>query len=278
QVDVDLGTISSMHPQKAEQLIDIVVNPKFTHDFGSETSQSSPGRPPTTPCADQAVGPLPGEALPSPCWWGQSQWAALGNRSPDSELRQLRPSCLPQDGDVQRHLYLQDVITQVAAEPERPRVPEFTCQVAGCCQAFDALEDYEHHYHTLHGNVCSSCKRAFPSGHLLDTHIQEWHDSLFQILAERQDMYQCLVEGCTEKFRTSRDRKEHLVTHHLYPADFRFDKPRKGRRYVGARGSRLLSSAGLRVCGLRGCGRPRAAPLTPNVTFSCGLTLGVGSY
>ncbi|ELR59466.1 Zinc finger protein 511, partial [Bos mutus] len=135
-----------------------------------------------------------------------------------------------QDGDVQRHLYLQDVITQVAAEPERPRVPEFTCQVAGCCQAFDALEDYEHHYHTLHGNVCSSCKRAFPSGHLLDTHIQEWHDSLFQILAERQDMYQCLVEGCTEKFRTSRDRKEHLVTHHLYPADFRFDKPRKGRR------------------------------------------------
>lgn len=68
------------------------------------------------------------------------------------------------------------------------RVPEFTCQVAGCCQVFDALEDYEHHYHTLHRNVCSFCKRAFPSGHLLDTHILEWHDSLFQILAERQDM------------------------------------------------------------------------------------------
>ena len=112
------------------------------------------------------------------------------------------------------------------------RVPEFTCQVAGCCQVFDALEDYEHHYHTLHGNVCSYCKRAFPSAHLLDTHILEWHDSLFQILAERQDMYQCRVEGCTEKFRTSRDRKEHLVAHHLYPADFRFDKPRKGRGYV----------------------------------------------
>uniref|UniRef100_A0A8C9E5S3 Zinc finger protein 511 n=1 Tax=Phocoena sinus TaxID=42100 RepID=A0A8C9E5S3_PHOSS len=109
------------------------------------------------------------------------------------------------------------------------RVPEFTCQVAGCCQVFDALEDYEHHYHTLHRNVCSFCKRAFPSGHLLDTHILEWHDSLFQILAERQDMYQCLVEGCTEKFRTSRDRKEHLVMRHLYPADFRFDKPRKSR-------------------------------------------------
>ncbi|XP_032464814.1 zinc finger protein 511 isoform X1 [Phocoena sinus] len=134
-----------------------------------------------------------------------------------------------EEGDVQRHLYLQDVLTQVGGAPERPRVPEFTCQVAGCCQVFDALEDYEHHYHTLHRNVCSFCKRAFPSGHLLDTHILEWHDSLFQILAERQDMYQCLVEGCTEKFRTSRDRKEHLVMRHLYPADFRFDKPRKSR-------------------------------------------------
>lgn len=67
-------------------------------------------------------------------------------------------------------------------------MPEFTCQVAGCCQVFDVLEAYEHHYHALHRNVCSFCKRAFPSGHLLDTHILEWHDSLFQILAERQDM------------------------------------------------------------------------------------------
>ncbi|XP_073096185.1 zinc finger protein 511 isoform X3 [Manis javanica] len=134
-----------------------------------------------------------------------------------------------EDGDVQRHLYLQDVLTQVAAAPERPRVPEFTCQVAGCCQVFDALEDYEHHYHTLHRNVCSFCKRTFPSGHLLDTHILEWHDSLFQVLSERQDMYQCLVEGCPDKFKTSRDRKDHLVRRHLYPADYRFDKPRKSR-------------------------------------------------
>uniref|UniRef100_A0A8C0TUJ9 C2H2-type domain-containing protein n=3 Tax=Canis lupus TaxID=9612 RepID=A0A8C0TUJ9_CANLF len=134
-----------------------------------------------------------------------------------------------EDGDVQRHLYLQDVLTQVAEEPERPRVPEFTCQVAGCCQVFDSLEDYEHHYHTLHRNVCSFCRRSFPSLHLLDVHILEWHDSLFQILSERQDMYQCLVEGCAEKFKTSKDRKDHLVRRHLYPADFRFDKPKKSK-------------------------------------------------
>ncbi|KGL77244.1 Zinc finger protein 511, partial [Tinamus guttatus] len=42
--------------------------------------------------------------------------------------------------------------------------------------------------------------------------------------------YKCLVEGCVEKFKSSKDRKEHLVTAHLYPADFRFDKPKKIKR------------------------------------------------
>ncbi|KFU85275.1 Zinc finger protein 511, partial [Chaetura pelagica] len=39
--------------------------------------------------------------------------------------------------------------------------------------------------------------------------------------------YKCLVEGCAEKFRSSKERKDHLVTVHLYPADFRFDRPKK---------------------------------------------------
>ncbi|CAN0232906.1 unnamed protein product [Bubo scandiacus] len=107
------------------------------------------------------------------------------------------------------------------------RVSEFSCHISGCCQVFDTLEGYEHHYNTLHRNVCSFCKRSFPSGHLLDIHILEWHDSLFQIMAEKQNMYKCLVEGCAEKLKSSKDRKDHLVTVHLYPADFRFDRPKK---------------------------------------------------
>ncbi|XP_069867484.1 zinc finger protein 511 isoform X1 [Dipodomys merriami] len=132
-----------------------------------------------------------------------------------------------EDGDVQRHLYLQDVLTQVAAPPEKSRVPEFTCQAAGCGRVFAALEDYQHHYQMLHRNVCSRCRRALPSAHLLEAHLLEWHDPLFQILAQRRAMYQCLVEGCPEKFKTSQDRKDHMVRLHLYPADFRFDKPKK---------------------------------------------------
>ncbi|XP_064518199.1 zinc finger protein 511 isoform X1 [Pseudopipra pipra] len=107
------------------------------------------------------------------------------------------------------------------------RVSEFSCHISGCCQVFDTLEGYEHHYNSLHRNVCSFCKRSFPSGNLLDIHILEWHDSLFQIMAEKQNMYKCLVEGCPEKFKSSKDRKDHLVTVHLYPADFRFDRPKK---------------------------------------------------
>ncbi|XP_039927367.1 zinc finger protein 511 [Hirundo rustica] len=132
-----------------------------------------------------------------------------------------------EDGDVHRHLYLQGVLTSLEEVAERPKVSEFSCHISGCSQVFDTLESYEHHYNTLHRNVCSFCKRSFPSGNLLDIHILEWHDSLFQIMAEKQNMYQCLVEGCTEKFKSSKDRKDHLVTLHLYPADFRFDKPKK---------------------------------------------------
>ncbi|XP_058019158.1 zinc finger protein 511 isoform X2 [Ahaetulla prasina] len=107
---------------------------------------------------------------------------------------------------------------------------EFSCQIGGCSQVFNTLESFEHHYNMLHRNVCSSCKRAFPSTHLLDVHILEWHDSLFQIMAEKQNMYQCLVESCPEKFKSSKDRKEHLITVHQYPSNFRFDKSLKAQR------------------------------------------------
>ncbi|XP_067876456.1 zinc finger protein 511 [Heterodontus francisci] len=134
-----------------------------------------------------------------------------------------------EDGDIHRHLYLRNAITSVG-EVERPKVSEFCCHIAGCSQLFDTLENYEHHYNTFHRNVCSSCKRSFPSSHLLDIHILEWHDSLFQILAAKQNMYLCLVESCTEKFKAFSDRKKHLIKVHGYPSDFRFDKPKKPKR------------------------------------------------
>nr|XP_006630386.1 PREDICTED: zinc finger protein 511 [Lepisosteus oculatus]XP_015201959.1 PREDICTED: zinc finger protein 511 [Lepisosteus oculatus]XP_015201960.1 PREDICTED: zinc finger protein 511 [Lepisosteus oculatus]XP_015201961.1 PREDICTED: zinc finger protein 511 [Lepisosteus oculatus] len=134
-----------------------------------------------------------------------------------------------EDGDIQRHLYLQDAATSVAEATDRPKVSEFQCHIAGCRELFDTLEGYEHHYNALHRNVCGHCRRSFPSGRLLDIHIPEWHDALFQVLAERQNMYQCLVEGCDVKLKTSGERKDHLIKKHSYPPDFRFDKPKKSK-------------------------------------------------
>ncbi|KAM8924585.1 zinc finger protein 511 [Pelodytes ibericus] len=132
-----------------------------------------------------------------------------------------------EDGDVHRHLYLQGVLRSTREVEERTKMSEFRCQAEGCSQLFNTLQSYEHHYNTRHRNVCATCTRSFPSARLLDIHILEWHDSLFQIMAEKENMYQCLVEGCMEKFKTRQERKDHLITTHLYPADFRFDKPKK---------------------------------------------------
>ncbi|XP_044536869.1 zinc finger protein 511-like [Gracilinanus agilis] len=136
-----------------------------------------------------------------------------------------------EDGDIQRHAYLQDVVQRVSQGPEPGRtLPAFGCSVAGCPQLFESLEAFEHHYRVLHTHVCASCRRSFPSERLLDAHVLEWHDALFQLLAERQSMYQCLVEGCALRFASSRQRREHLISTHRYPPDFRFDQPRKARR------------------------------------------------
>ncbi|XP_016090443.1 zinc finger protein 511 [Sinocyclocheilus grahami] len=128
-------------------------------------------------------------------------------------------------------MYLQEVVTAIADDEHPPTISEFRCHIAGCRQLFDTLEGYEHHYNSLHRNVCSNCKRSFPSNRLLEMHILEWHDSLFQIMAEKQCMYEYLVEGCGLKFKTSKERKDHLIRTHSYPADFRFDKAKiSGRK------------------------------------------------
>lgn len=134
-----------------------------------------------------------------------------------------------EDGDIQRHMYLQDLYISEADDQPTLSVSEFACHISGCSAVFSTLEEYEHHYNSLHRHVCCSCRRSLPSARLLDIHIQEWHDSLFTILAQRQDMYQCLVEGCGQKFSTGKHRKDHLVRIHKYPPDFRFDKTKKDR-------------------------------------------------
>uniref|UniRef100_A0A670HLZ7 Zinc finger protein 511 n=1 Tax=Podarcis muralis TaxID=64176 RepID=A0A670HLZ7_PODMU len=111
-----------------------------------------------------------------------------------------------------------------------PAAAAFSCPAVGCAQVFDSLASCEHHYGLLHRSACSACQRAFPSAHLLHLHLLEWHDALFGVMAEKRSLYQCLVESCPEKFKNSKERKEHLVRVHCYPSDYRFDKPVKAKR------------------------------------------------
>ncbi|CAG5122510.1 unnamed protein product [Candidula unifasciata] len=103
----------------------------------------------------------------------------------------------------------------------------FICGLGGCKQAFTSLAGYESHYHTCHNYVCSTCRSSFVSAFLLDIHLEENHDSYFQVLSSRTDMFRCLVESCSLKFRTPDLRKDHLIKVHKLPANFMFHKPIK---------------------------------------------------
>lgn len=106
----------------------------------------------------------------------------------------------------------------------------FECGQQGCTKKFSSLATYESHYHSCHHFVCATCRRVFVSSFMLDVHIQENHDSYFQILSSRIDMYQCLLESCGLKFRTQDLRKDHLVNIHKYPSNFSFHKPISEKR------------------------------------------------
>ncbi|XP_070548258.1 zinc finger protein 511-like [Ptychodera flava] len=149
--------------------------------------------------------------------------------------RRLQPdNAFFEDGDVACCILLKQIpLDEDEDENMHDRVPEFKCHEAGCKEFFTSVSAYEMHYNSKHRHVCSHCKRFFPSDHLLDIHILEWHDTMFQILAQTKNMYRCLIQACNERFPTAAKRKQHLVKHHKYPSNFRFDKPvRKSKSEV----------------------------------------------
>lgn len=73
---------------------------------------------------------------------------------------------------------------------------------------------------------CVQCRRRLPTAHLLDLHIVEQHDLYFEASVERgnKPMYACYIEECVLKFQDSRERKEHCIAVHKFPANYRFDQ------------------------------------------------------
>eukprot|EP00729_Bicosta_minor_P028035 gene28035-4098_t len=79
---------------------------------------------------------------------------------------------------------------------------EYPCSESGCSAVFTSHVAFEAHY--------------------LGAHHNETHDAMFQVLAERQPMYECFVDGCLVKLSSRRERKAHLIAVHDYPPSFNF--------------------------------------------------------
>ncbi|XP_068145340.1 protein lethal(2)k10201 [Drosophila tropicalis] len=86
-------------------------------------------------------------------------------------------------------------------------------------------------YSTSKSFICSECKRILPTAHLLDLHITEQHDFYFAASVERgnRPMYSCYLEECVLKFTTVKERKDHCITEHKFPSNYRFDQG-KGKK------------------------------------------------
>lgn len=144
-------------------------------------------------------------------------WKIVKRRlGPDAELFQ--------EGDLYCKLAAKYIPLDTWKDLQSNRFEQFCCGLANCTQTFDSLSKYESHYNSCHRNVCQTCHRILPSAHLLDLHILETHDVMFTILAEKQDMYQCLLESCSQKFRETMARRDHMVKVHKYPSNYRYDR------------------------------------------------------
>ncbi|KAJ3167578.1 hypothetical protein HDU88_002024 [Geranomyces variabilis] len=118
-------------------------------------------------------------------------------------------------------------------EPQFSSQTVVRCTLSPYCTSlppFCSKSEYDEHYANHHIKVCVECSRVLPTARILDLHLMECHDSYFAVARERYDMYECFVDGCPSKHRTSRHRDKHLVKIHRFPEDFHFLVVRNGQQ------------------------------------------------
>ena len=135
------------------------------------------------------------------------------------------------DGNVQRELIASHIAEELTAEEIEAFLSEnqwdlqLDCPVAGCKARLSNVRDFDAHYVSRHTATCATCSKIFPTSRLLNFHVAENHDSFFKAkVARNYAMYECLVEGCSNKFQSDSIRKQHLVKEHHFPNSFQFSK------------------------------------------------------
>ena len=101
-------------------------------------------------------------------------------------------------------------------------VSTYACAEPGCELRFSSRSAAEQHYDCTHRCVCETCSDVFSDDRILRIHVEEEHSSLFSVMAESADMYECLVAACAKKFRTASGRRHHVINAHGFPHSFRF--------------------------------------------------------
>mmetsp|Transcript_49836 Transcript_49836/g.63842 ORF Transcript_49836/g.63842 Transcript_49836/m.63842 type:complete len:325 (+) Transcript_49836:181-1155(+) len=113
-------------------------------------------------------------------------------------------------------------LSQVSEDKTSEKLIE--CDIGSCRQSFKSISDFEAHYQSAHRHRCATCSQIFPNVRLLELHVAEKHDAYFKAMVRKgnQNLYECLVDGCLERFISDQKRQDHLVSHHFYPTKFNF--------------------------------------------------------
>eukprot|EP00002_Diphylleia_rotans_P032097 TRINITY_DN6716_c0_g1_i1.p1 TRINITY_DN6716_c0_g1~~TRINITY_DN6716_c0_g1_i1.p1 ORF type:complete len:192 (+),score=29.50 TRINITY_DN6716_c0_g1_i1:54-629(+) len=130
-------------------------------------------------------------------------------------------NCIRQNA-VKQMNYGNEEILHLAIDPVHKTKIE--CTFIGCQYRCGSFVEYDDHYQSAHQHQCRKCHHVFHSSRLLHIHFQEHHDTFFKVMAERQSMYECLVEGCDRKFQGPKQRRLHMIDLHKFPKAFFFQR------------------------------------------------------
>jgi len=122
------------------------------------------------------------------------------------------------------------------------------CKISGCNHTCSSSRELDAHVQYCHSHQCSICRKNFSSDHLLSIHISEKHDSYFNLLSKKRPSFVCLVEGCNILSKNCKERTEHLIRDHQYPASFQFDsRLSKHSKQVKGKPQEVVDSAAMEV-------------------------------
>ncbi|KAH8391135.1 hypothetical protein KR215_007558, partial [Drosophila sulfurigaster] len=148
-----------------------------------------------------------------------AQLDAILNEIPVSYVKPTDPQCSTAIRPVFRKLGVlvdMDEITDAAAEQKDKDNKQQTLGKVKVNAKTTQSQSYS----------CIQCRRQLPTAHLLDLHITEQHDLYFAASVERGDkpMFACYIEECTTKFQGPKERKDHCISVHKFPTNYRFDQ------------------------------------------------------